>query len=437
MVSGRGLALHALATLMREPDARLRELLENRGTDRREFAFAFELTHGVLRRLRLLDHVLEGLAHRGLPKDPALRTALRLGAYQLLFVGGMPAHAAVHETVAMVRANKGFANALLRRIAALVHLREADPAKPRDELPLGPTRTLELPRPLPADEAARLAVVHSLPDFLVQRWGERYGLAALRQIAIAASAVPPVHLRTAADVERATLQAELAAAGVDVEPAAHARLLRWRGGESPFGTAPYRVGRFLVQDPTALAAAEALPLRAGDTVIDLCAAPGTKTTLLAERVRPNGRVFAHDVDANRLERVRDNVERLRLQSLVQVVDATAGLPLADAVLADVPCSNTGVLGRRIEVRTRLEHETFTELPSLQRQLLAQAIALTRCGGLVLYSTCSIELEENGDVVAAVLADPATPRCTQLGSELTLPHAGVRDGGYWCLLRRDG
>jgi 16S rRNA (cytosine967-C5)-methyltransferase len=246
-----------------------------------------------------------------------------------------------------------------------------------------------------------------------------------------------VFLRASAGVAPAELAAELARADVATAPTAQARLLQWTGGGSPFATIAFREGRFVVQDPTALAAADAVPCGPGDTVVDLCAAPGTKTTALAERVRPGGRVIAYDPDSLRRLRIVDNVTRLRLSDVVTVVADPVHLPPADAVLADVPCSNTGVLGRRVEVRSRLLPETFVELAELQRKLLRHAIALCKPGGTVVYSTCSIDREENDDVVAAVLADPATPPCERLGSRLTLPTAGVADGGFHATLRRRG
>ncbi|HEB52309.1 MAG TPA: rRNA small subunit methyltransferase B, partial [bacterium] len=142
MVSARGLALHALVALERGRSERLKSALDGRGLAGRELAFAYELAHGVLRRERLLDAVLAGFAHRGLPKDPALRTVLRLGAYQLLFVSGMPSHAAVHETVALARNNRGFANALLRQLARAIRARSADSACERTELALAGDRSL-------------------------------------------------------------------------------------------------------------------------------------------------------------------------------------------------------------------------------------------------------------------------------------------------------
>jgi 16S rRNA (cytosine967-C5)-methyltransferase len=434
MFSARAVALHALLALARGRSDRLREALPSRGLEPRDQAFAFELAHGVLRRERLLDHVITGLAHRGMPKDPQLRLVLLLGAYQLLFVPGMPAHAAVHETVELVRGNKGFANAVLRRLADAVLARAADPALPTRELPLGPHRALRLPTPLPDDPSERLGIVHSLPEWLLVRWRERFGPDQLQQIAAAASATPPVHLRPRGGDDAATLAHEFVGTDVMLEPGPQP-LLRWTGGASPFATPAFSRGRFVVQDPTAFAAGQAVPCGPGATVVDLCAAPGTKTTWLADRVQPDGRVFAYDPDGKRRERIAENVQRLGLQAVVTVVADPRQLPLADAVLADVPCSNTGVLGRRVEVRQRLRPETFAELVVLQRSLLQQAITLCRPGGSVVYSTCSIDAEENEAVVAAVLAMPGVPACRVVTQATTLPRAGECDGGFVAVLTR--
>jgi 16S rRNA (cytosine967-C5)-methyltransferase len=435
MATARAVALHALVELARGHVDRLRDGLVDAGLSPRDQAFAFELAHGVARRRRLIDHVLTALCQRGLPKDPRLLDTLRLGVHQLLFVRGMPAHAAVHETVELVRGNRGFANAVLRRVADTIDDRPA--ADPLRDLPLGPERCAVLPAPLPADELARLAIVHSLPDWLLQRVAAEHGMAGARAVAEAASASSDVFLRFAAAVDAAALRAELAAAGVELRATAHPLSWRWSGGESPFATAAFRRGDFLVQDPTALAAAEAVPCGPGDVVVDLCAAPGAKTARLAERVRQGGMVVAYDVASARRAQIAENVARLRLADVVRIAATPAELPAAAAaVLADVPCSNSGVLGRRVEARDRLLPETFAQMAALQRPLLLQALALCRPGGAVVYSTCSIDGEENSGVVRAVLADAQAPRATLVSEATTLPQAGAHDGGYVAVLRRE-
>jgi 16S rRNA (cytosine967-C5)-methyltransferase len=432
MASARAAALHALAELEGAVTERLRDALDRERLTGRDQALAYELAHGVVRRERLLDHVLSAFAHRGLPKDRVQRSALRLGAYQLLFATGIPAHAAVHETVELVRNNKGFLNAMLRAVGNCVLPRAADPTRPVAELALGPTRCLLLPKPLPEAELERLSVVHSLPFFLLQRWRQHFGDAGVRQIAVAASEPAPVFLRPIGG-DAAALAAALLAEGVSCAPAS-GPYLRWTGGAAPFGTNTFRTGHFVVQDPTAGAAADAVPCHPGATVVDLCAAPGTKTVLLAERVRPGGTVHAFDIAPERRGRIAENAARLGFTATVQVAAATADLPSADAVLADVPCSNSGVLGRRVEVRRRITGTTFARMAAEQRTLLRFAIGRCRTGGAVVYSTCSIDREENENVVRAVLGASDLPPCTLEAEQCTLPQAGVCDGGYWARLR---
>lgn len=418
--------------LERGRSERLRSELEGRGLEGRELAFAYELSHGVVRRERLLDHVLLGFARRGLPKDPQQRVALRLGAYQLLFLPSMKPHAAVHETVGLVvHSNRGFANAILRRVAGSIESRVAnDELK---EVALPGDRTAVLAKALPSAEVKRLAILHSLPAWLARRFAEQHGIEGFRAIAAAASETPGIYLRASRSIELASLQRELVEEDVEVEATDHDRLLRWTGGSSPFATAAFRAGKFVVQDPTATRAAQAVPCKPGDRVIDLCAAPGTKTTWLAECVQPDGRVYAFDIDKKRLGRITENAERLQLSDVIEVVADPSLLSTADCVLADVPCSNSGVLGRRVEARRRLEPETLEELPKVQSELLVRALQLTRPGGHTVYSTCSIDREENESVVEAVLA--AHPGDEVVESRLTLPVVGQHDGGFFAVLRR--
>lgn len=439
MTTSRAVAFRALLQLEQGRCQRVREALE-RGfrtpgerLPPRDTAFAWELAHGVVRNMRWLDAILATFAHRGLPKDPALLCAIRLGAFQLLMVPGMPAHAAVHETVGLLHRNQSFANAMLRAVARNLVDRPADPARATVEVALSPARSLLLTPPGLAPAFAAndpLAIRHSLPDWLVARWRKAHG-DRVQSICEACSAIPRVFLRATEHAgSAARLADQLAVDGVRTEPTSHPAVLLWSGGEAPFASRAWREGWCLVQDPTAVRAAEALDVAPGETVVDLCAAPGTKTMLLAERAGPTGHVHAHDIDPERCHRIRENVARLRFEDRVTVTADAATLPPADAVLADVPCSNTGVLGRRVEVRQRLTEQAIHELTTLQRTLLEQAISLAKPGGRVAYSTCSIEPEEDGDLVRSVLR----PGVVLLSEQLTLPIAGACDGGYVAVLR---
>lgn len=428
--TARGVALRALQQLEKGRIDRIADELDRARLEPRDRALANDLATGVVRNERFLDFVLSTCVERRLPKDPRSLAALRLGAFQLLLLPGMPQRAAVHETVALLQREQAFVNAVLRRLAAAIDDVAADAQRPLLDLPLSPTRTLHLPPPGLGKVGDPVALRHSLPEFLVARWRARHGEAAAAAIATAASAVPALFLRACGGRSAAELIAALAADGVQAVATAHPLVVRCDSG-APFGTAAFRDGAFVAQDPTAVAAAEAVGAAPGMTIVDLCAAPGTKSTLLAERVQPDGVVFAWDRDAARRGRIGENARRLRLEPWLRVVDDPAELPLADAVLADVPCSNSGVLARRVEVRRRLSPSSFAELAGAQRQLLTEALARTRAGGRTVYSTCSIEPEENEDVAAAVAA--ATGAAI-VASQLTLPAVRAHDGGYFAVMR---
>jgi 16S rRNA (cytosine967-C5)-methyltransferase len=195
-------------------------------------------------------------------------------------------------------------------------------------------------------------------------------------------------------------------------------------------------GVLTVQDPSAMRAAEALAPAPGEAVLDLCASPGTKTTQIVERMGDRGRVVACDRTQEKLDPVRQAVAARGLASVTVCLSdaAAAAAPPGgfDAALVDAPCSNTGVLARRVEVRWRLRPEDIMQLPRIQGELLARAAGLVRPGGRLVYSTCSLQREENGEVVARFLKE--NPGWRLVRSDLVLPGAD-RDGAFWALLAR--
>jgi len=436
MRTARGAALRALVALEKGKTGRLDSVLDRRGMADRDRALALEVARGVERRRIFLDAVLDAFVKKP-PRDPRVRTALRLGAYQLLELSRIPAYAAVAETVGLLQAGRGrgFANAVLRRIAGQVADRAADPGLPRREVALGDARAFVLERdwlPDPGrDPAGYHAVLHGLPRWIVARWQEHFGAATAERLAAASARTPAVFLRANQRLgSAAELRDMLAAEGIETEPTDHPLLLRWSGGATPFGGAAYQAGWFSVQDPTALRAVEAIGARAGEVIADLCAGPGTKASVLAEQVGSSGRVHGYDVSEARRKPIRANAKRLRLEGILEVHDDLEAIPVADRVLVDVPCSNTGVLARRVEVRRRLHEGSFAELAATQRQLLDKALRMVRRGGVVGYSTCSIEPEENDGILEAVLHD----QHQVLRRELTLPDPPRHDGGFIAVVR---
>ncbi len=435
MPSSRESAFRAIVAVERDRAVRIDEGLKADELTPVERDLALELARGVERKRRLLDLVINELADRQPPRDPYLRSALRLGAYQVLFLTRIPSHAAVNETVKLVRHGRGMVNAVLRRLISLVQQRPPDPAQARREIELPEGRTLALERDVLPDmaesPAEATAILHGLPSFLVERWVTTHGLPVATQIARASSHKPCVSLR--ANRLRCTaeeLAFQLEKEGVETQPSEHPRMLRWTGGASPFSTQAMNDGLFLAQDPTALRAVDALEPREGEVLLDLCAAPGGKATALAEAVAPTGCVHAFDPHPGRREKIQENAIRLGLEKVLSIHGDLATLPLGDGALADVPCSNTGVLSRRVEVRRRISQAAIEGLARKQRGILEDTMARVRPGGRVVYSTCSLEFEENEDVVAASAG-------RLIRDELTLPDPPHHDGGYFAVLQVSG
>jgi 16S rRNA (cytosine967-C5)-methyltransferase len=418
-----------------------------------ERRLAVEIAYGVIRRQASLDTLLAPLLRR--PRhavEDDLWTVLQIGAYQLAMLDAIPDYAAVSETVKLAGRHgstrwEKFVNGVLRPLGQRLTNDPADgPAA--NALPLTDGRYRRLREaffPDPAsDPTDYLVRAFSFPRRIVRGWLERYDFAEAMRLAFWFNTPPPLWLRAnlladpTADVVavRSALIESFRQAGVEAEAGELPESVLVRGSARIEQLPGFAGGRFAVQDLAAMHAAHWLDPRPGETALDLCAAPGTKTTHLAERMRNIGRIVATDVRSERLARVEENCRRLGVTIVETALIAADGSDTPpgpfDAVLLDVPCSNSGVLGRRPEARWRVQADDITELAALQRRLLGTACERVRPGGRVLYSTCSIEPAENRAVVDALLTERSD---FELVRETTHIPGRPADGGYLALLRR--
>jgi 16S rRNA (cytosine967-C5)-methyltransferase len=474
--SAREAALEALrradagATFLREE---LHCLFERRGLDPRDRALALQLAAGTVRHRRtlrlLLSHVRGGHG-REASIQPDLRPILELAAFQLVFLDRVPAYAAVNEAVEQARREAGqgpraekvagFVNGVLRGLTRLVAARDLDGHPSPTALPHpdgGVVRLREAVLPDPKESvAAFLGAAYSYPDWLVARWLAEHGDKA-EHICRAGNRRPRLFARVAPAVDPASEAAGKVAPGARrAYPTAPA------AGSSPVALPPWLAQAFrapgpppldvsdvpldqlaplleqgvlTIQDPSAMVPVAALAPAPGESILDLCASPGTKTTQMVEAMGDRGRIVACDRTEEKLLPLRQTVAARRLASVtVCLADAVAeAAPPGgfDAALVDAPCSNTGVLARRPEARWRLRPGDLRELPRVQGGLLARAAALVRPGGRLVYATCSIQREENEGAVDAFLKGQPAWRLER--SDQVLPGPD-HDGAFWALLR---
>jgi 16S rRNA (cytosine967-C5)-methyltransferase len=394
-----------------------------RGLDARDRALAQQLAFGTVQRAATLDHVIARLARRPAAKlDPPVLAALRLGVFQLAFLDRVPAHAAVGESVELAKAERpraaALVNAVLRRAA-----REARGL------------VAALPEATPAQAALR----HSHPDWIAELWWEAYGADTARQL-LAADNEPAEAVLRANTLKIAP--AELAAR-LPVPSRQEDEALILEAPYDAFSAPEWRQGLFMPQSRAAMAVAHALAPRPGESVLDLCAAPGGKTTHLAALMEDRGRVVAVERHAGRADALRRTAERMAATSVeVRTADARRPQPETyDRVLVDPPCSDLGTLASRPDARWRKAGRP-EELAKLQAEILRAGAAAVRPGGTLVYSTCTISPAENERVVEDFLtahrhftADditaehPVWQHPTMPRTLLTLPHRDRTDGFF--------
>ncbi len=372
--------------------------------DRRDRDLATELCYGVERRRLTLDWAVDLFLVRDRRLSLPVRILLRLGAYQLLFLDRVPPYAAVDETVALTRRKAGegaakLVNAILRRLTAA---------------------GTSLPWPDEArDTVGALSVRHSHPAWLVERWLRRYGYDETVALMTANNGEAPLGLRV--NRLRSTVPAVeqlMTTAGVTAKPSELCDdFLRVYGGSDPGQLPGFRDGLFTPQDEASGLVAKAVAPVPGWHVVDACAGAGTKACHLAELMGGEGQVTACDLYDHKLRLAAQAAQRLGIDSIRTLVCDARRLPEfageVDAVLVDAPCTGLGTIRRRPDLRWRRQPEDIYEMSRLQKEILAGAALAVRTGGVLVYSTCTTEPEENEQVVRAFLHESPSFRLEDL------------------------
>jgi 16S rRNA (cytosine967-C5)-methyltransferase len=442
--SARGVAVEILRRVEQDaayPDPLLEHLPRRAGLEVRDRALTTEIVYGTLRWQRWLDWQLGRVSHRPIGELPGwLRALLRASAYQLAFLDRVPARAAVHEAVELAKRRRphgvpDFVNAVLRALAAA--------SRPWPE-PVAPD----------GEAVETLALRTSQPTWLVVRWIARLGEAEAGALAAALNEHPPLVLRVnTLRTTPAALVEALRRHGAGVEPCRYAPDgFRVSDAGDPRTLPPLQAGWCAVQDEAAILVGHALGPEPGETVADVGAAPGTKTMHLAQLMENRGRILATDRHPGRVARLRSACGVMGVTIVeahergVDALAAEAG-PICDRVLVDAPCSNLGVLRRNPDGKWRRREADLAALGAVQGTMLDAAAALVRPGGVLVYATCSLEPEENEDVVAGFRArhpafapDPmpgVIPAACLAAPDLvrTFPHRHATDGFTAHRLRR--
>jgi 16S rRNA (cytosine967-C5)-methyltransferase len=385
-----------------------------------------ELAYGIVRWQATLDWLVARKT-AGRVQKPMLQNLLRLGLYQIFWLDRIPDHAAVHETVELARqsgfhSQAGFVNAVLRG-----YLREFDVTK----------------RLLAELKTQQPHLGYSHPEWLVDRWQKRWGADRAARLMEWNNTPPKAFARVnTLKADPAKLLAQWRNEGVEYDFVRkdwiEENLVFELKSHPPLGRlASFEQGLFYVQDPSTLLAVRELDPQRGESVLDLCAAPGGKLTFIAQLIGNEGRLLAHETTPERLKLIEQNCVRLGVTCVQTVLPSTLNSQPStafDRILIDAPCSNTGVMRRRVDLRWRIRPGEIGRLRTTQGELLRQAASLLKQGGTLVYSTCSLEPEENGEVVNGFLGDHPDFKL-ELTREL-LPFVEGVDGTYVARLVRD-
>ncbi|MCR8641711.1 16S rRNA (cytosine(967)-C(5))-methyltransferase RsmB [Paenibacillus sp. N1-5-1-14] len=424
-LTAREVALHVLTGVDQDQaysNLLLNQTLKDNQLERADVGLATEIVYGTIQRMNTIDYFLERFVAKGLKKlQPWVKSLLRLSFYQLHYLERVPDHAVVSEAVNIAKRRghagiSGMVNAVLRNI---IRSRE----------------TLQLPAELPKDQ--RLALEHSHPLWMVKRWVKQFGADAAERICAANNVPPHVSirantlqgsreelLRALTDKDIAATSSPLAPAGVIVTGAGNMAL-----------TAEFAAGRYTVQDESSMLVAEVVDPKPGMQVLDCCAAPGGKTTHMAEKMQDQGIVWACDVHEHKEQLIADAAHRLGLNAVRTMITDARELASRfepetfDRILLDAPCSGLGVIRRKPDLKWAKKESDIKEIAALQRELLEAVQGLLRPGGVLVYSTCTIEKDENEGNVLQFLDKHSNYKLTSIAIE-NMPkelEAGAKEG----------
>jgi 16S rRNA (cytosine967-C5)-methyltransferase len=392
---------------------------EARSLDPRDRALAMALAYGTVQRRRTLDHVIAAVSGRPVSKlDPASLTALRLGVFQLLFLGGIADHAAVNESVELIKRSRpraaGLVNAVLRRAA-------------RDGRAL-----LEA---LDDRDPARAAILHSVPDWLATRWWDELGAEDARSLLRAVN--EPAESAVRVNTLVAGRDEVLARLPVSGKPApALAEGIVVDGAFDAHGSELFEQGAIMPQSRASMLVSRVLAPVGGERVLDLCAAPGAKTTHLAALLENRGDVLAVERHPGRGRALAATCAQMQASCVhVEVADAVErrSEPPYDCVLVDPPCSGLGTLQSRPDLRWRAKPESVSELSALQRRILEAAGEATAAGGVLVYSVCTISRAEGPDLIDEFLREHREFAVEDAAEVLGLERGSGRDDGPYLQL----
>lgn len=413
----------------------LNKTLRTKKTDDRDRRFITELVYGTIKAKGTLDWLLSQLSARPLAKiDKVILNILRMGLYQIFYLDKVPASAACNESTELAKAASHagaakFVNGILR---SAVRGREAG--------------TLLFP-----DKSLNLALTKLHPLWLVKHWLKQFGEEETEKLLDYNNLPPVLSLRTnTLKTTRSNLLEVLQSAGFEAVPSKWCEegiiCTRTAGLNALMEKAP---DAFYMQDESSMLVAHAVCPQPGMTVLDLCAAPGGKTTHLAQLMKNKGRIYACDIHPHKMELIKENAVRLGIDIIEpMLMDASAFKPewadAADCVLVDAPCSGFGVLRRRAEARWRKNKKDLKVFPPLQKAILQNAARYVKPGGRLVYSTCTLEQAENNLLVSEFLnantefeyAGFRHPLTGETINELQLlPQRDNVDGFYICVMRR--